>query len=113
MNRSSSNGNATRLDRIATATIFAATLLIVGTSLATTPAVVGLTAATSIASTATVAAHVSETGECPQIPAIPGRREGLIVNPSSQWARSRRPYRRAGTATGSRLALAAMSRTRR
>lgn len=64
---SSSNKNATRTDRIATVAIFAATLLIVGASLATAPAVIGLSAATAIASTATVAAHVSETGECPHL----------------------------------------------
>ena len=73
---SSSNRNATRVDRIATAAIFAATLLIVGASLATAPAVIGLAAATSIASTATVAAHVSETGECPHITAIPAEARG-------------------------------------
>jgi len=72
----SSNRNATRLDRVATAAVFAATLVIVSASLATTPAVIGLAAATSIASTATVAAHVSETGECPQIRAVPADARG-------------------------------------
>ncbi len=75
MNPSSSR-NATRTDRIATAAIFAATLLIVGASLATAPAFIGLAAETSIASTATVAAHVSETGECPLIPDSPADARG-------------------------------------
>lgn len=72
----SSNRNATRMDRIATAAIFAATLLIVSASLATAPAVFGLAATTSIASTAAVAAHVSETGECPQMLAFPADARG-------------------------------------
>jgi hypothetical protein len=72
----SSNRNATRLDRIATAAIFAATLLIVSASLATSPAVIGLATATALASTATVSAHVSETGECPQISATPADARG-------------------------------------
>ena len=68
MNRSSSR-NASRLDRIATGAIFAATLLIVGATLATKPVVTGISYATTLASSASVSAHVSETGECPQMPA--------------------------------------------
>ena len=72
----SSNRNATLTDRIATAATFAATLLIVSASLATTPAVIGLATATSVASTPTVAAHVSETGECPLSPGVPAEARG-------------------------------------
>ena len=74
----SSNRSASRLDRIATGTVFAATLLIVSTTLATTPAFTGLAAATTVAAHQTVSAHVSETGECPQTPARGG---GLAAFP--------------------------------
>jgi len=63
------NRTASRLDRIATGAIFAATLLIVSATLATAPAFTGLAAATTVAAPEAVSAHVSETGECPGMPA--------------------------------------------